>query len=259
MSLVMAMIPITGDGRPSSSALRSELGRLWPELPSATDVSAKDDTFSFRIGALDVIAGLMPAPIPWSDLEGPCKTSWLWKDAEAVLRKHTNHLILTVSGDEPPKERLKLLTQVTTAILATCPEAVGVFWSHATLVIPPKVFREFAIQMTDMPLYLWIDFRVGKGPTGKSIGFTTGMQSLELMELETEDSPELPGELRERLFGLAVYLGLNGPVIKDGDTIGESARERIKIVYADSAFGHEGKVMRLEYGGAGKKPWWQFW
>ena len=47
----------------------------------------------------------------------------------------------------------------------------------------------------------------------------------------------------------------NGPVIKDGDTVGEDANERIKVVYAKSAFGHEGRVMRLEYGPAGRKGW----
>lgn len=67
------------------------------------------------------------------------------------------------------------------------------------------------------------------------------------MELETLNSPEPLGELRERFFGLAGYLIENGPVIKDGNTIGEDGNERIKIVYTDSAFGHDSQVMRLEY------------
>jgi hypothetical protein len=256
----MAMIALGSNPRLSSAAIQADLARQWPSLPKAEIGEEKEGTFAFRVGALDVVAGLMPAPIPWSDLEGPCATSWLWKDGAEALRAHTNHLILTVSGDEGPLERMRLLTQATASILATCPEAVGVFWTHAAMVIQPPLFREFATQMIERPLYLWVDFRVGKNAVGKSSGFTTGMESLGLMEFETEDSPEPPGELRERFFGLANYVVENGPVIRDGDTIGEDANERIRVVYADSAFGHKGKVMRLEYSSAKpKKPWWRPW
>jgi hypothetical protein len=44
----------------------------------------------------------------------------------------------------------------------------------------------------------------------------------------------------------------------DGDTIGEDANERIRVVYAKSAFGHEGQVMRLQYE-TPEKPWWKLW
>jgi hypothetical protein len=260
MAISMAMIALGPNARLSSAAIQAELARQWPSLPRADAREAQDNTFAFRVGALDVIAGHMPAPIPWSDLEGPCAMSWLWKDAASVLRTHATHLILTVSGDEGPIDRLRLLTQVTAAILASCPEAVGVFWTHAAMVIQPPLFREFATEMIERPLYLWVDFRVGSNAAGKTSGFTTGMESLGLMELETEDSPEPAGELRERLFGLANYLLDNGPVIGDGDTIGEDANERIQVVYADSAFGHKGKVMRLQYTPVkAKKPWWRPW
>jgi hypothetical protein len=258
----MAMIMLGPDAKLSAAAIQADLAKQWPTLPKAQASEAKEDTVAFRIGSLDVIAGHMPAPIPWSDLEGPCASSWLWKEAAEVLRKHATHLILTVSGEEGPVERMTLLTQVTTSILATCPEAVGVFWSHAYLVIQPPLFREFATEFLPdaVPLYIWVDFRVGKSPSGQTTGFTQGMEALGHMEFETQDSPEPPGELRQRFFGLATYVVTNGPVINDGDTIGEDANERIRVVYADSAFGHKGKVMRLEYSPAkAKKPWWRPW
>jgi hypothetical protein len=261
LALSMAMIALGPNARLSPSAIQADMVKQWPSLPKPEATEEKEGTFSFQVGDQGVVAGLMPAPIPWSDLEGPCATSWLWKEAAEVLRGHTTHLILTVSGAEEPLERMRLLTQVTASILATCPEAVGVFWTHAALVIQPPLFREFAVEMSEQPVYLWVDFRVGKNAAGRSSGFTTGMESLGFMEIETEDSPEPPGELRERFFGLANYLLENGPVIKDGNTIGEDANERIRVVYADSAFGHKGKVMRLEYSPAkqAKKPWWRPW
>ncbi len=261
MSLSMAMIALGPNAKPSVAAIEADLASQWPSLARATASEAQENTFAFQIGTMGVVAGLMPAPIPWSDLEGPCATSWLWKDAADVLKSHATHLIVTVTGDEDPIERLRLLTQVTTSILATCPEALGVFWTHAAMVVQPPLFRDFATQILPnaLPLYIWVDFRVGKSPSGKSMGFTTGMQSLGHMEFETQDSPEPPGELRERFHGLANYVLENGPVIRDGDTIGEDANEKIQVVNADSAFGHEEQVMRLVYTPQQKKPWWRFW
>jgi hypothetical protein len=73
------------------------------------------------------------------------------------------------------------------------------------------------------------------------------MEALGHMEFEALESPETFADLRERFMGLAGYVLENGPVIRDGDTIGEDANERIRVVYSDPAFGHKNKVMRLEY------------
>ena len=204
---------------------------------------------AFRIGSSDVIITFIHAPIPWSDLEEPCNSSWLWKKAESVLRNHTNFLIVTVLSQDEPVERCRLLTQICTSILATCEEAPGIFWTNAALLIASNVFQDFAINILPKtpPLYIWVDFRVGMSENGKTSGFTTGMKALGHMEFETESSTEPPGELKERFFALANYVLENGSIIKDGDTIGEDANERIRVVHTKSAFSNEGMVMRLEY------------
>src|SRR5438105_13039475 len=140
----MAMIALESNARPSSAAIQAELARRWPDLPRVKAAKKDDTTFSFRIGSIDVVAGLMPAPIPWSELEGPCATRVLWKDAADVLRHHKADLILTISGTDRPVERMRLLTQVTAAHLATSAEALGLFWTEPTLVIEPQMFLEFA-------------------------------------------------------------------------------------------------------------------
>ncbi len=70
----------------------------------------------------------------------------------------------------------------------------------------------------------------------------------------------LPNMLRDRLTGLADYLITNGPVIKDGDTLGEDKHEKIQAIYADSGFGYDGKVMSLNYTKTKvKKSFFKFW
>lgn len=156
-----------------------------------------------------------------------------------------------------PLEKSKLLTQVTASVLETCPAALGVYWCNATLVIQPELFRDFAVKILPAgpPLPIWVDFRIGKNEQGQVSGFTTGLRALGLMELETHNASEPGSELRSRFEGLIYYLLENGPIIKDGDTIGEDQHERIKVVYADSKFGHAEQVLRLDYEPIKKKGW----
>lgn len=262
MSLSIAMIALGPGAKLSVSEMQLELAAKWPELPPAGKVQRKEGTFAFTVGELDVIVGHMPRPIPWSELDGPCQTSWLWPEAAATLKPHKTHLIVTVSGEASPIDRARLLTQATAAIIAGCSAALGVYWGSAGLVISAAMFRDFAVQVLPVgpPVFVWVDFRIGQNEAGQAVGFTRGLADLGLREFEAPASPEPPGELRERLIGLAGYVLEHGLVIKDGDTIGDSATERIRVRYGPSHFGQPGQVMRLEYPAGGeKKAWWKPW
>ena len=122
------------------------------------------------------------------------------------------------------------------------------------------MFREFATEILPKgpPLHMWVNFRVGRNDKGTTSGFTRGLAALDLMDIETDSSFDSPSELRERLELMAGYLLENGLVIDDGDTIGESEAEKIRVVYAGSQFGSSEKVMRLEFEKP-KKPLWKIW
>ncbi len=261
MAIGIAMIMLSTDSPIRAKNVQRHLAESWHDLPAASDILEKDGTLSLQIGGASLIMAKMPAPIPWTDLEGPCATSILWKNSASEVKKHSIHWIVTVNGDLDPLPLSKLLTQATAAAMAACDRAIGVYWGNATLVIPKNIFIDFAKDVLPHgpPLQIWVDFRVGKDSDTSSSGFTVGMKTLGHMEFESQKSPEPPDELRERFLALAGYVVENGPVIRDGDTVGEDAEERIRVVYSDSSFGHDGKVMRLEYETASiKKPWWKF-
>lgn len=245
----------------SASELQRALSSNWPALAEATEVSENGDTLSLRLGASDVVIGAMPAPIPWSDLEEPCATSILWPDAETVIRGHESHAIVTVSGERSPVELSTLLTQVTAALMAATPEALGVFWTNAVMVVPKNVFFDFSVKVLPLgpPLPIWVDYRVGRSEKNTlSAGFTSGLAALGLMDLEAQNATEPPSELKKRFEAIASYLLENGPIIKDGDTIGESASEKIRVIHSPSVFGAKESVLRLSYeSAAAKKSWWK--
>ena len=249
MAVFIAMIALGPDPIISAADIQRDLATNWTDLPISEGTKEHNRVYSFRIANSDVHIGHMPAPIPWSDLEGPCKTSFLWRNAETELRPHTSHLIVSASGESSKVELATLVTKVTASALGTCTAAIGVYWGSGPLVIPSKLFREFAIKMLPFgpPIQIWIDFRVGQDALGKSFGFTDGLADLGLMDFETTNASEPPLALRDRLWSLATYLIENGAVIRDGDTIGQDAKERIRVVYSQSTFGHRDEVMRLDY------------
>lgn len=249
MSISIATVALGKGAKISTDKLPVVWRSTWPTTPTPSKPEEKENTISMKVGDADVIYGIMPAPIPWSDLEGPCSTSWIWPDAAEQLREQAEHVIVTVTFKGDPIERAKILTQATSALLACCDSAIGVMWPTSTVVMSAKMFQDFAVKMLPHhpTTYIWVDFRAMPGEQDKTQGFTQGLAELGLMDMETRDSPEPPEELRDRLSGLATYLIEKGQVIKNGDTIGQSEEEQIRIEYAESSFGHSAKVMRLNY------------
>jgi hypothetical protein len=260
MALDICMILLREGNSLLPSSIERELRSRYPEL-EASITDDKGGTPSFKLKNAELILGSMPAPIPWSDLEGPCATSVLWKNAAEEVRLHQAHIIVTLLSQLNPVEHSVLLTQTTTAILAACDAAIGVYWGSATLVAPKDIFIEFAERVLPLgpPLDIWVDFRVGWETRTTSVGFTQGMEALGHMEMEMHGVPEKPGELRQRLQDLARYLLRNGAVIHDGETVGQNAEEKLRVVYSKSAFGHDKTVMRLNYEGREARPWWKLW
>ena len=62
----------------------------------------------------------MPDPIPWADLEGPCREAWYWPEAAEALRDHTSHLLVTLI-DEGSKsvDKSVILTQLVSGLVGT--------------------------------------------------------------------------------------------------------------------------------------------
>jgi hypothetical protein len=81
---------------------------------------------------------------------------------------------------------------------------------------------------------------------GRPSLFTTGLAAFGLMEIEVAGSSLAPDDLGQMASNIATYLIENGPVIRDGDTVGGDERQRILARHAPSMVGRAGPVLRLE-------------
>lgn len=173
---LLAMVALNSPSLPSPQA-------LFKMLPQAdvdeNSLHAKNDVYVFGLGEDNATVALMPVPIPWSNLEGPCATAWWWSEASEKMKNHTHHVLVALlgQGDDLVK-RYMTLTQLTAAV-ASLTDAAGVYWGSGTLVHDPQVFIEQTDNMTsdDLPLHLWIDFRLETNDDGSCRLFTTGMKA----------------------------------------------------------------------------------
>jgi hypothetical protein len=230
----------------AEKAIRAE--RPMGLEPAAIDV-AKEGILSLQVGDEWLFVAPMPVPYPWGDLEGPCQTAWMWpRERPAMsLKDHRSHVLVTiVKGDRDQVSRRLVLTKVMAA-LATLPGVAGVYWPDATMVHEPKIFAEFAkvASREEPPVYLWVDLRLFKNDDGTFGLFTTGLAALGLMEIEIPSIAMQPGELREWCANIALYLINRRSPIPDGDTIGATKEQQLKVRHVASAFGHEGLVIRF--------------
>ncbi|MEJ5301777.1 MAG: hypothetical protein WHS38_12400, partial [Thermodesulforhabdaceae bacterium] len=78
-TMALAMVALYEPLLPCADHYHQCLEQNFPDLPQPTSVAftEKDNlqAMSVEIGENEGIIALMPVPIPWSDLEGPCLTA----------------------------------------------------------------------------------------------------------------------------------------------------------------------------------------
>jgi len=263
MTITHSMIMFQGVPQFDAAAVERHIRTCWPAEHQAATVAIDDGTLTIRWEGNDtdlLVASIIDAPVPWEEVQGYCRRSGFWADAEATLQPQDSHVIAVARGDLEPVEVARLLTLLTGAVVATTDAALGVLWSAAEHVLPAGIFTEVTPELLldeTFVCHLWVNVQTGSTSEGTSSGCTLGLGPLGLMEVETQDAPEDTAELRNRLQNIVIYLLKNGLVIADGDSLGRSMEERIEAVYGDSVFGAEGQAIQLHYAPKpAKKRWW---
>jgi hypothetical protein len=246
--MVIAMVALPESGWPDSTQLAASLARLFRDAPPLVHTDSKDNSMVFDYGGLTAFVSLMPAPIPWGDLEFPCAANPFWPEATETMQAHAAHFVVVLMGNSTPLTIRIHLTRLVAAIL-DCHPCSGVYWGEGSLVHSPEDFLELAPAATlheGFPARLWINFQLIPNPDRTLSLFTLGMAAFGLMEIEVLNSEKAPDEVFARAADLAAYLIVQGPVISDGDTMGQDATERITIRHRQSAFPNRSLVYQVQ-------------
>ncbi|MGC3972441.1 MAG: hypothetical protein QM775_35380 [Pirellulales bacterium] len=115
-------------------------GKLFGRKSTSDDDEWQSGSLVVPFHGGQLAVSLMPAPIPWHDLEGPCATAWWWPEATEKMRRHTHHFLLAIIGGTlQPIARRVALTKLANAVVKAT-DSVGVYWGEGTLVHEPSAF-----------------------------------------------------------------------------------------------------------------------
>jgi len=254
------------DPQLTAEALLAQMRSDWPDLDQsllrvgeATTEGAVDkdtdgdDSPMLCLEYADYLIALMPIPVQiGDDIAQICAHSRLWPDATPAPVDYAAHTIVTVMrfGDDGQETNLvaqaALLSRVLASTVAVSNSIEAVYFGSANHVVLPSLFRELTQATLPEPLPIaWVAINVGQRPDGVMTGHTRGMDMLGLMDIEIPETGETAEGVFSRLTGIVDYLIENGMVISNGDTLGATEEERIRVVYGPSALDQEREVMRL--------------
>jgi Domain of unknown function (DUF4261) len=183
-----------------------------------------------RHGSLLVVQ--MPAPIPNGEADAAAKYSLSRFSSEAKWRPHTQHLLVTLRTKDKTVETVRAFTRAIAGIVQLV-NAVGVYWGNGHVAHDADFFVSAADE--DVPLMAWSGVSMAR--EGKDVSLvTTGLRQFELPELMVRAGGTQGNEALAYLFDLASYIVQRGEALPDGDTVGRTASEKMRVKYETSPF-----------------------
>ena len=124
-------------------------------------------------------------------------------------------------------------------------KSIGVFKGSQSLLIPSKQYIQSAeeLQNNVLPINLWIYIGIRVSKEGNSI-YTYGLNQFGKYEIEIINSKVRIEELYDFILNICSYVIGNDVMFKDGETLGLTAEQKIKITLSRGIY-IEGKSYKL--------------
>lgn len=257
MSMLALESSSFADGREVIAALKSFAPNVQAEALGIKQTEAAAPTHLVKVGQTILAIMYVDQPLPKDATERPLAYNQTWPDAKTQMQKHTAHVIAAVfksdKGFGAARQSAVDLTLLTAALIKSHP-ALAVIWTEGNTISAPATVFEALKQISEQsfPLDFWLQvypYRPPSIPEGeKVIGFMTeGLIPFVGREIQFEPAPLSPQEIASRVLNIALYLLTQGPVLKDGETLGMSEAEKIHIRHLPEGARHGVPVLQLMF------------
>ena len=244
-SAILGMVLLDDSNSFDLKVTVNELRTRWKLKVNDNDSEEKGAVLEineYRIAIMHI-----PAAIPEGEVERTAKYNYFWENGVEETSKHKGHIVLSIinAGKNPVQENL-LYSKIASAVMNNS-RAIGIYIGGRTLVIKKDFYQANVESMSeeDLPLYNWVYFGLRK-ENGKQSIYTYGLSDFGKKEMEIIESENSIEELNEMMFNLAHYVIAFNVTLKDGETIGISAEQKLKISESKGKF-LEGKTLKIEY------------
>lgn len=244
-STILGMILLEEPNSMEIEKVISELKNKWNLQIGEGEIS--NETSVFEINGYRVAIANMPIPVPTEEVTSTAEYNYLWNNGVQEVSIHKAHIILSIinAGKNPIQENI-LFSKIASTILNNS-KAIGIYIGGRTLVLKTEFYQSNVVMMSEdnLPLYIWVYFGL-RQENGKQSVYTYGLSDFGKMEMEIVNSNNSLEELSEMMFNLVHYVISYDVILKDGETIGLSATQKLKISESKGRF-LEGKTLKIKY------------
>lgn len=214
---------------------------------SISDINGNDETIAFSIKGETIVLAKMPVQIPWGDIQGTAQYTFNWMTAEKDLANHNSHVIVSIiSRANKEIERFRIMTKVLSSIVATT-NCIGVYQGEQSLLISRQQYLDSAevLKSDKIPIDLWIYIGLRTGDGGNS-AYTYGLTAFDKCEMEFVNVDLDLEEIHAFLINICFYVISNDIVFQNGETLGYTAEQKIKITKSKGVF-VDGQTLKFEF------------
>jgi hypothetical protein len=204
------------------------------------------DQHALSIGGTLVVVAAMPSPVPDREADEAVRRSLSALGTGWALPEHRFHIIVAATGvDESTAvaERCDFTRAV--AAVSRAASSVGVYWGAAAATHEASFFFETA-RDAELPIALWTGVSVASDGDERVSLLSFGMGQFGLDELLLT-GPVADAEVAiEMFFDLLSYAVERGATVGEGETVGRSDGERIRVAVEASPVDPERRVWRVD-------------
>ena len=243
--LMLGMILLEEANSMQMNQVVDDLRNKWK---LTVDDSASDqETSVLIIDDYRVAIANLPMPIPGDEIQTTAEFNYFWPNCTEEASKHKGHVLISImdTGKDPVKENI-LFNKIAASILSNS-KALGVYIGNRTLLLKKEFYLANTEMMSedDFPLDNWIYFGL-RQENGKQSVYTFGLADFNKPEMEIVNSKQSLAELGELMYNMAHYVIASDVVLKEGETIGMSATQKLKISYSKGKY-LEGKTLKIKF------------
>lgn len=224
---------------PKEAALIDAL-KAFPELgKTKVSIDAAAKTIVLSAGKISATAELINAPLADKEAETATEFSLSGFGGEWKLKGQRAHFVVTAKGVTTRKlEALIIFTRLAAA-LASAVDAIGVLWGDSGTTHHPAFMHDIA--SSELPVPVWVGFSMHSDEEDGDALLSQGMDALGLPELLLSSPKLQPAEL-EFFYDLLGYVVRRGKKLPEGDSVGRTAKEKLKVQYVPSPTVEKTKV-----------------
>lgn len=226
------------------AALKEDWGIECPEDPENSE--DEGTTIVFCENGMMATVGLMEAKVPNDEAEYWANSNFMTREKSvAAAKSHNAHLLVAVLGrNSDPLAAGELFVKIASTCLKAS-NALGIYdcgtvWLPEDYIRSAMVMKEGEFPLTDLVF-------IGLYQDEKGISsWTNGLRSFGKEELEVIGSSQSPSEVYELMLNISSYLVLQGAVLRNGETLGYSAEQKLPITLSQGVY-VEGQSLKIGF------------